>query len=75
MANKKKKTKKPNPKREKYAKFRKDKATNMTFSVPDLSNNQMKDRVVDETKVEKFWKFRRSPPRKEVRDRKLKSKR
>jgi len=55
--NKKKKT---NPKRALYAKFRKDKPAIMTFTTPDLTPEQQKQRLEDDGKIGLFLRYNRS---------------
>jgi hypothetical protein len=56
-----KKVKKVSAKKEKYAKFKKEKL-NVSLVMPDLDEDQTKQKRFDETKIEKFFKFNRSPP-------------
>ena len=69
------KVKKTNPKKERYAKFRKEKTTTMTFTTPDLSDDQTVLRRQDEQKIDGFWKTYRRPPQRFISERKAKSKR
>ena len=69
------KVKKTNPKKERYAKFRKEKTTTMTFTTPDLSDDQAVLRRQDEQKIDGFWKTYRRPPPRFISERKAKSKR
>ena len=69
------KTKKVNVKRERYAKFRKEKPTNLTVAPPDLSEDQVKDRRTDEQRISDFWRHYRRPPEKFIRERDAKAKR
>ncbi len=71
----KKKAKKINAKKERYAKFRKDKPGTMMFSTPDLPDDAVQQRRLDEQKVESFWRSYRRPPERYVRERDAKSKR
>jgi hypothetical protein len=71
----KKKKKKVNPKRERYAKFHKEKSGTMDISMPDLEDEQMKQKRVDEEKIGKFLRFNRNRPTKEILERRMKSKR
>ena len=76
MANKKKKKeKKLNPKKEKYAKFRKDKPAAMDLSMPDLSEDQQKQKQDDEKRINMFGRYSKNPPTKEIVERKMRSKR
>jgi len=69
------KKKKVNPKRERYLKFRKDKPATMNFSSPDLTSEQQKQKQDDEISIERFLRFSKNSPTKEISDRKMKSKR
>lgn len=69
------KTKRVNPKKERYAKFRKEKPTNMTVMMPDLSEDVTAVRRQDEQRIGEFWRHYRRPPEKFVRERDAKSKR
>jgi len=71
----KKKKKKVNPKRERYAKFRKDKPTTMNFTSPDLTSEQQKQKQEDEGSIDRFLRFSKNIPTKEIIERKMKSKR
>ena len=55
----KKKAKKPNPKKEKYAKFRKEKPDNNTFEAPDITPEQQKQRKQDEINIGNFLRYNR----------------
>ena len=72
---KKDKPKKISAKKERYAKFRKEKPTSLTIAPPDLSEDQVKDRRMDEQHISDFWRHYRRPPERFVNDRKAKSKR
>lgn len=71
----KKKSKKVNAKKEKYTKFKKDKPAALDVNMPDLDTDQMKQKQLDETKIDRFLRFSRNPPTKEIVERKMKSKR
>ena len=51
------KKKKVNPKKERYAKFRKDQPSTMTFTLPDLTPEQQKQRQEDEKNIGLFWRY------------------
>ena len=70
----KEKVKKLSVKKERYLKFRKEKPQ-MTFTVPDLSDQQVQERRQDEQHIGMFWKSYRRPPERFVNERKAKSKR
>ncbi len=69
------KKKKVNVKRERYAKFRKDKPSTMNFTSPELTPEQQKQKQEDEFKIERFLRFSRNAPTKEISERKMRSKR
>lgn len=69
------KPKKVSVKKERYAKFRKDKPGTLNISMPDLSEDQAKQKREDETKIDRFLRFAKNPPSKEIVDRRAKSKR
>jgi len=69
------KKKKVNAKRERYSKFRKEKPTNMTYTTPDVTPEQQKNRQEDEKHIEWFLKTNRNPPTKENNLRRMLSKR
>lgn len=72
---KKGKKKKVNPKRERYAKFHKEKSSVLDVSMPDLEPEVQKQKQIDEEKINQFLRFARNPPAKEILERRLKSKR
>jgi hypothetical protein len=55
------KKKKVNPKKERYAKFRKDKPAIMTFTTPDSTPEQQKQRQDDEGRIESFLRYNKGP--------------
>ncbi len=67
--------KKVNPKREKYLKFRKDKPSTMNFTTPDLTPEQQKHKQEAELNIDRFLRFSKNRPTKEISERKMKSKR
>lgn len=69
------KPKKVSVKKERYAKFRKDKPGALNISMPDLSEEQVKQKREDENKIDRFLRFSRNPPTKEIVERRTKSKR
>ncbi|MEK6892340.1 MAG: hypothetical protein AABX25_04090 [Nanoarchaeota archaeon] len=69
------KPKRISAKKERYAKFRKEKPTNLTVAPPDLSEEQVKDRRFDEQHISDFWRHYRRPAERFVNERKAKSKR
>jgi len=54
------KKKKVNPKKERYAKFRKDRPATMTFTTPDLTAEQQKQKLEDDRKIGSFLRFNKS---------------
>ena len=72
---KKKKAKKISAKKERYAKFRKEKPGTMMFTTPDLPDEAVQQRRADEQRIDGFWKGYRRPPEKFIRERDAKSKR
>ncbi len=69
------KPKKVSAKKERYAKFRKEKPSSMTMVLPDLSEEQVKERREDEQQISMFWRNYRRPPQRFVNERKARSKR
>jgi len=51
------KKKKVNPKKEKYAKFRKERPATMVFTTPDLTPEQVKQRQEDERSIGMFLRY------------------
>lgn len=74
MARKKKK-KKISAKKEKYTKFHKEKPGTIDVTMPDLTQDQIKQKRTDEDKIDRFLRYRKNPPTKEINPRKMKSKR
>ena len=72
---KKDKKKKISAKKERYAKFRKEKPSVMTMSPPELTEEQVKERRLDEQRIGEFWRSYRRPPQRFVSERKARSKR
>ena len=50
------KKKKVNPKRERYAKFKKETSGTMSFTTPDMTPEQQKQRQEDEKSIGTFWR-------------------
>ena len=69
------KPKRISAKKERYLKFRKEKPTNLTVEPPELSEDQVKERRMDEQKINDFWRTYRRPPQRFVSERKARSKR
>jgi len=55
--NKKNKKKKVNAKRERYAKFKKEQPSIMTYNPPDLTPEQQKQKQEDERTIGLFWRY------------------
>ena len=51
------KKKKVNVKKERYAKFRKDQPSAMSFNPPDITPEQQKQRQEDEKNIGLFWRY------------------
>lgn len=66
---KKKKDKKVSAKKLKYAKFKKDKPSNMNLTMPDLSADEQKQKLTDEKSIDQFLKFSRNKPTKTLMER------
>ena len=75
MSKKKDKAKKISAKKERYAKFRKEKPSSLTIEPPQLSEEQVQTRRLDEQRIDNFWRHYRRPPPRFVLERKAKSKR
>lgn len=69
------KAKKVNIKRERYARFRKDKPSSMTVTMPDLPEDVVQLRRQDEQRISVFWRHYRRPPERFNRERDAKAKR
>ena len=69
------KVKKVSAKKERYAKFRKDKPGTLDISMPDLTEEQQRLKREDEQKIDKFLRFGKNKPPKEIVERRAKSKR
>ncbi len=72
---KKGKKKKVNPKRERYSKFHKEKSSAIDVSMPDLAPEQQKQKQTDEEQINRFLRFSRNVPSREIVERRMKSKR
>ncbi len=69
----KKKDKKPNLKKERYAKFKKDKKAVNIIS-PEPTPEEIKLRQEDEATINKFLRFSKNPFTKSIKEKKLKAK-
>lgn len=72
---KEKKKKKINPRKERYAKFHKDKPSALDISMPDLEPEEQKMVKQDEGQITTYLKRRIRVPEKYISERKAKSKR
>jgi hypothetical protein len=71
----KKKEKKISAKAVRYAKFQKDKPGTLDLSMPELSEDQNKQKQADQDRIDSFLRYNRNPPTKELSERKMRSKR
>ena len=71
---KKKKVKKISAKKERYAKFRKDKDASFDLTMPDLTPEQFKQKQEAEINISRFLRFNRNLPTKELKEKRLKRK-
>jgi len=69
------KPKKISAKKERYMRFRKEKLSVLTIAPPELTEEQIKERRMDEQRIGEFWRSYRRPPQRFVSERKAKSKR
>ena len=72
---KKEKVKKVNLKKERYAKFHKEKPAAMDLRMPELTPEQQQQKKDAELALGRFLRFNRNPPPTEVKERRMKSKR
>lgn len=70
-----KKNKKVSAKKEKYAKFRREKSDKLDITMPELSEDEMKQKRNDETKIDRYLRFSKNSPPREINPRRAKSKR
>ena len=75
MGKKKNKEKKISAKAAKYAKFQKEKPSVLDFTMPDLTEEQNKQKQLDQDRIDRFLRSNRNPPPKEVSERRMRSKR
>ena len=71
----KKKQKKVSAKALRYAKFQKEKPGTVDITMPDLSEEQNKQKQEDQDRIDRFLRYNRNPPTKEVSERRMRSKR
>ena len=76
MSKKSKKSKKKvSAKTLRYAKFQKEKPGTVDLTMPDLSEEQNKQKQEDQHRIDRFLRNNRNPPTKEVSERRMRSKR
>ena len=56
------KKKKVNAKKERYAKFRKERSSTMVFTTPDITPEQQKQRQEDDKNIGLFWRYNKRRP-------------
>ena len=71
----KKKEKKISAKALRYAKFQKEKPGTIDLAMPDLTEEQNKQKQEDQDRIDMFLRRNRNPPTKELSERKMRSKR
>ena len=71
----KKKEKKVSAKSLRYAKFQKEKPGTVDLSMPDLTEDQNKQKQADQDRIDMFLRQNRNPPTKELSERRMRSKR
>lgn len=69
------KPKKISAKKERYMKFRKEKPSVLAISPPEFTEEQIKERRLDDQRISEFWRSYRRPPQRFVSERKARSKR
>jgi len=72
---KRKKEKKISAKALRYAKFQKDKPTVIDLTMPELTEEQNKKKQFDQERIDRFLRYNRNPPTKEISERRMRSKR
>lgn len=72
---KRKKEKKISAKALRYAKFQKDKPATLDLTMPDLTEEQNKQKQLDQDRIDYFLRHNRPPLTKERKTRQFKSKR
>ena len=71
----KKKEKKISAKALRYAKFQKEKPGTVDITMPDLTEEQNKQKQEDQDRIDMFLRRNRNPPTKELSERRMRSKR
>jgi hypothetical protein len=67
---KKKESKKKNAKKERYAKFRKDKNVKTAYSSPELTPEQYRQQREDDDKINSFLRYSKNKPVLSLREKK-----
>ena len=67
---KKKDSKKINAKKEKYAKFKRDKPSTLSFATPELTPEQQKQKQLDEASINSFLRYNKNRPTLSLREKK-----
>jgi hypothetical protein len=75
MSKKKKEPKKKSAKKEKYAKFRKEKSAKTVYATPDLTPEQHKQQQEDDRKIGLYLRFSKNRPVLSLKEKKAKGKR
>ncbi len=75
MSKKKKESKKKNAKKERYAKFKKDKGAKKEYSSPDLTPEQYQQQREDDLKINQFLRYSKNRPSLSLREKKRKGNR
>ncbi|MEK6854428.1 MAG: hypothetical protein AABX60_03765 [Nanoarchaeota archaeon] len=70
-----KKEKKINAKALRYAKFQKDKPAVVDITMPELTAEQNKQKQEDQERIDRFLRYNKNPPTKELSERRMRSKR
>lgn len=71
----KKKEKKVSAKALRYAKFQKEKPGTIDLTMPELTEEQNKQKQLDQERIDMFLRRNRNPPTKEISERRMRSKR
>lgn len=72
---KRKKEKKISAKALRYAKFQKDKPAVVDITMPELTAEQNKQKQEDQDRIDRFLRYNKNPPTKELSERRMRSKR
>jgi len=69
---KRKKEKKVSARKLRYAKFKKDKPSQLNITSPDLTPEQQKQKQIDELRISSYLRYSKNRPTLSVRDKKAK---